>query len=38
MARAPTRGLYPFENTVLRIKAQPIFKKQGIHGAADILG
>ncbi len=27
MARAPKRGLYPFENTVLRIKAQPIFKK-----------
>ena len=27
MGRAPTRGLYPFENTALRIKAQPIFKK-----------
>ena len=29
MGRAPTRGLslYPFENTALRIKAQPIFGK-----------
>ena len=29
MGRAPTRGLYPFENTALRIKTQPIFKKTG---------